>query len=104
MSLAPSSLLSRVIAIGFGFVLFALAGCSGSGDAAPALAVQGNGAPADKSPVELLNVSCDPTRELWQALNQQFSEQYAKQTGRKVTIKQSHGGSSSQARAVNDGL
>ena len=63
-----------------------------------------NAAASDGSPIELLNVSCDPTRELWQALNQQFSDQYQQQTGRKVTIKQSHGGSSSQARAVNDGL
>jgi sulfate/thiosulfate transport system substrate-binding protein len=59
---------------------------------------------ANKGPVELLNVACDPTRELWQAINEQFTQQYEHDTGRKVTIKQSHGGSSSQARAVNDGL
>src|ERR1043165_9116450 len=58
----------------------------------------------DKGAVELLNVACDPTRELWQDINQKFSADYEKRTGRKVTIKQSHGGSSSQARAVNDGL
>lgn len=55
-------------------------------------------------PIELLNVSCDPTRELWQDLNAQFSKSYEKETGRSVKIKQSHGGSSSQARAINDGL
>ena len=58
---------------------------------------------ADKS-VELLNVSYDPTRELWRDLNEQFVSTYAKETGTNLTIKQSHGGSSSQARAVIDGL
>jgi sulfate transport system substrate-binding protein len=53
---------------------------------------------------ELLNVSYDPTRELFQDLNKQFVAQYARQTGRKLTIKQSHGGSSRQAQAVIDGL
>jgi sulfate/thiosulfate-binding protein len=53
---------------------------------------------------ELLNVSYDPTRELFQDLNRQFIAQYAKQTGRKLTIRQSHGGSSRQAQAVIDGL
>jgi sulfate/thiosulfate transport system substrate-binding protein len=52
----------------------------------------------------LLNVSYDPTRELFQDLNQQFTAEYAKQTGTKLTIKQSHGGSTRQAQAVIDGL
>jgi len=52
----------------------------------------------------LLNVSYDPTRELFQDLNRQFSTQYAKQTGKKLIIQQSHGGSSRQAQAVIDGL
>jgi sulfate transport system substrate-binding protein len=58
---------------------------------------------ADKS-VELLNVSYDPTRELWRALNERFIAQYAKETGTTLTIKQSHGGSGAQARAIVDGL
>jgi sulfate transport system substrate-binding protein len=53
---------------------------------------------------ELLNVSYDPTRELWRDLNEQFIADYKQKTGADVTIKQSHGGSSSQARAVIDGL
>jgi sulfate transport system substrate-binding protein len=53
---------------------------------------------------QLLNVSYDPTRELFQDLNHQFIAQYAKQTGKKLTIQQSHGGSSRQAQAVVDGL
>src|SRR5690349_9741516 len=53
---------------------------------------------------ELLNVSYDPTRELWKDVNEHFVASYEKETGNKVEIKQSHGGSSSQARAVIDGL
>jgi ABC-type sulfate transport system substrate-binding protein len=52
---------------------------------------------------ELLNVSYDPTRELFLDLHRQFIAQYAKQTGKTLTIKQSHGGSSRQAQAVIDG-
>ncbi|HVX14096.1 MAG TPA: sulfate ABC transporter substrate-binding protein [Pirellulales bacterium] len=54
--------------------------------------------------VELLNVSYDPTRELWRDINQRFQEEYAAQEQTNVTVKQSHGGSGSQARAVIDGL
>jgi sulfate transport system substrate-binding protein len=54
--------------------------------------------------VELLNVSYDPTRELWRDLNGAFADQYRKEKGVAVTIKQSHGGSSAQARAVIEGL
>ncbi len=54
--------------------------------------------------IELLNVACDPTRELWQDINPRFAAQYLEQTGRTVSIKQSHGGSGSQARSVVDGL
>lgn len=54
--------------------------------------------------LELLNVSYDPTRELWRDINANFIAQYQKQTGTKLDIKQSHGGSSTQARAVIDGL
>jgi sulfate/thiosulfate-binding protein len=53
---------------------------------------------------ELLNVSYDPTRELWRDLNDQFVADYEKKTGQRLTIQQSHGGSGSQARAVIDGL
>ncbi len=53
---------------------------------------------------ELLNVSYDPTRELWRDLNASFVPQYLKDKGVALTIKQSHGGSSAQARAVIEGL
>jgi sulfate/thiosulfate-binding protein len=52
---------------------------------------------------EILNVSYDPTRELYAALDPQFIAQYQKQTGIRLQIKQSHGGSSRQARSVIDG-
>jgi sulfate/thiosulfate transport system substrate-binding protein len=53
---------------------------------------------------QLLNVACDPTRELWRDVNQAFVADHEKQTGVTVGIRQSHGGSGSQARAVIDGL
>jgi sulfate transport system substrate-binding protein len=53
---------------------------------------------------ELLNVSYDPTRELYQELNAAFAKQYQAKTGKTVAVQQSHGGSSKQARAVIDGL
>jgi sulfate transport system substrate-binding protein len=55
-------------------------------------------------PVELLNASYDPTRELYQDLNAAFSRDWALKTNQTVTILQSHGGSGAQARAVIDGL
>jgi len=54
--------------------------------------------------VTLLNVSYDPTRELYVDFNKAFASAYQKETGKSVEIKQSHGGSGSQARAVIDGL
>jgi len=59
---------------------------------------------ASAKELELLNVSYDPTRELWRELNEKFSAAYEKESGTKLTIKQSHGGSSTQARSVIDGL
>ncbi len=54
--------------------------------------------------VKLLNVSYDPTRELYQEFNTAFAAEWQKKTGDKVTIQQSHGGSGKQARSVIDGL
>jgi sulfate/thiosulfate-binding protein len=55
-------------------------------------------------PVTLLNVSYDPTRELYQALNDSFQKAYKAKTGKDVVVQQSHGGSGKQARSVIDGL
>ena len=54
--------------------------------------------------VNLLNVSYDPTRELYQEFNASFAKYWKKKSGQDVVIKQSHGGSGKQARAVIDGL
>jgi sulfate transport system substrate-binding protein len=54
--------------------------------------------------VSLLNVSYDPTRELYQEINASFAAFWEAKTKQKITIKQSHGGSGKQARAVIDGL
>ena len=70
--------------------------------AAAALAAVAAAAVAD--PVELLNVSYDPTRELYRAYNEAFARHWKDTTGQDVTVKQSHGGSGKQARAVIDGV
>ena len=53
---------------------------------------------------ELLNVSYDPTRELYQDVNKAFAEQWKKNTGEVLTIKQSHGGSGKQSLSIQHGL
>jgi sulfate transport system substrate-binding protein len=53
---------------------------------------------------QLLNVSYDPTRELYQQINKAFAAQWQAKMGQKISISQSHGGSGSQARAVIEGL
>ena len=55
-------------------------------------------------PVTLLNVSYDPTRELYEDYNQVFAQYWKEKTGEPITINQSHGGSGKQARSVIDGL
>jgi sulfate/thiosulfate-binding protein len=60
--------------------------------------------PAQNAPVTLLNVSYDPTRELYREFNAAFEKYWKAKTGQTVTVRASHGGSGSQARAVIDGL
>ncbi len=59
---------------------------------------------ASAKDITLLNVSYDPTRELYQDFNAAFSKHWLEKTGDKVTVKTSHGGSGKQARAIIDGL
>jgi sulfate transport system substrate-binding protein len=59
---------------------------------------------ANAAEITLLNVSYDPTRELYQDFSAAFAKQYKAKTGDTVTVKASHGGSGKQARAVIDGL
>ncbi|MFB6467328.1 sulfate ABC transporter substrate-binding protein [Cytobacillus sp. Hz8] len=89
----------------FVFVLLAgiLAGC---GDDQTASSKKGDNGGGEKSkePIELLNVSYDPTRELYQEYNAEFAKYWKEKTGQTVTVKQSHGGSGKQGRAIIDGL
>ena len=119
-SLSPSApSVSRVARRAFGFalahgaVLLAVASaglgaCNKKSDAAGAAPV-GSGSPAvaaapSKAPVTLLNVSYDPTRELYQEFNTVFAKYWKEKTGQDVKVNQSHGGGGKQARAVLDGL
>ncbi|MDR1764692.1 MAG: sulfate ABC transporter substrate-binding protein [Lachnospiraceae bacterium] len=58
---------------------------------------------ADLAPVEIVNVSYDPTRELYEQYNKMFQSYWKEKTGQDVTITQSHGGSGKQARSVMEG-
>lgn len=90
--------------------LLAACGSGGDGGSGGQTAASGSdgsssdGRQASLPPVELLNVSYDPTRELYEAYNQLFADYWLNEKGQKVTIKQSHGGSGKQARSVIDGL
>ncbi|RPI89247.1 MAG: sulfate ABC transporter substrate-binding protein [Planctomycetaceae bacterium] len=64
----------------------------------------GSRSPAVPTNLELLNVSYDPTRELWKDINAEFIANWTRDHGGSLKIKQSHGGSATQARAVIDGL
>ena len=75
----------------------AVVGCSGSSPTP-------GGAAARPKAIELLNVSYDPTRELYRDINAAFVKHYEQEHGTPVSIKQSHAASGSQSRAVIDGL
>ena len=76
----------------------------GLGLAASTRSRPGPGVSAESKPITLLNVSYDPTRELYVDFNKAFAAHWKAKTGDNVTIKQSHGGSGKQARSVIDGL
>ncbi|MDB5723938.1 MAG: sulfate transporter substrate-binding protein [Novosphingobium sp.] len=63
-----------------------------------------SGGSKDANSVELTNVSYDPTRELYQAINPAFAKFWHDKTGKTVTFRMSHGGSGKQSRAIIDGL
>ncbi|MFT3925458.1 MAG: sulfate ABC transporter substrate-binding protein [Myxococcales bacterium] len=91
----------------FTSLLVSLTACGGNKEeakpaegSAPALEAK----PEKPSSVELLNVSYDPTRELYEEFNKSFADSWKQKSGQTVTVRQSHGGSGKQARAVIDGL
>src|SRR5437016_3666468 len=86
----PTFFLPFSLALSIAFSLAATTGCR-----------NGN---ASGNDVKLLNVSYDPTRELYQEVGVAFSKAWLAKTGKKVTFAQSHGGSGKQGRAVIDGL
>ncbi|MCX6023140.1 MAG: sulfate ABC transporter substrate-binding protein [Chloroflexi bacterium] len=122
------SILRKLLALAGGATLLTMAGCgspavpsTGAPSAAPAApsssaptapaAAAPTTAPAPTAapkvaagPVELLNVSYDPTRELYKEYNTAFTKYWKDKTGQTVTVNQSHGGSGAQARSVIDGL
>jgi sulfate transport system substrate-binding protein len=77
---------------------FGVAGCNSSS------ARTSDGSAKEAESVQLLNVSYDPTRELYTEFNEAFAKHWKKETGQTVEIEQSHGGAGKQARAVIDGL
>lgn len=81
-----------------------LAGCGNQTSSNSEERDKKTGSNESKQPVELLNVSYDPTRELYQEFNEKFASYWKNKTGQDVTIQQSHGGSGKQGRAVIDGL
>ena len=82
----------------------ALLGLVGGGAAALAAPAVLRGAAQAQTPLKLLNVSYDPTRELYKGINAAYIAFWKQHTGQDLTIDQSHGGSGAQARAVMDGL
>ncbi len=91
--------------IGTGGLLMAgISGCGASGSAGGTSASSTPGAATPAKELTLLNVSYDPTRELYQEVNEAFKKQYLRDHNVALTIDQSHGGSGKQARAVIDGL
>ena len=81
------------------FIAFALVAGCGNEDTSSAT----DGSAAAR-PVQLLNVSYDPTREMYREFNEAFATHWLAETGQNVSVQQSHAGSGSQARAVIDGL
>lgn len=93
-----------------GVIFLTLTAC-GSGDSQstgtgtePSSGANGGSQASGGQTIELLNVSYDPTRELYQEYNEAFARYWKEQTGDTVIINQSHGGSGKQARSVIDGL
>ncbi len=76
----------------------------GAALAAPAALAAGGAAQAQAKPLTLLNVSYDPTRELYKDINAAYAKYWKDKTGQTINIQQSHGGSGKQARSVIDGL
>lgn len=96
--------LRSAAAIGALALALGLAGCGGNSPAEKAASGTANSTSSAGAALELLNVSYDPTRELYKEFNPAFAAYWKKQGGGDVNFEQSHGGSGKQARGVIDGL
>ena len=94
---APAFRVSALVVV----LVLSLSGCDRS--ALPS-AEAGSTSSMAKQSISLLNVSYDPTREFYLALNEAFAQRWAVEHGQQLTIEQSHGGAGKQARSVIDGL
>lgn len=88
-----------LLTIAVSLIVTGLAGCAKQPAATEKAANK-----AAAGPVTILNVSYDPTRELYKEFNEDFAKFWQEKTGQKVTIQQSHGGSGAQSRKVHEGL
>ncbi len=82
----------------------ALTACTEKSSGAPSAGGAASAGVATPAAVSLLNVSYDPTREFYEDYNKAFAAYWKKKSGQDVTVRQSHGGSGKQARAIIDGL
>ena len=86
-------------------LVLALAACGNQASNDKSAASNASGSPATSgSSVSILNVSYDPTRELYQEYNQVFQKQWQQKTGQTLDIQQSNGGSGKQSLSVQNGL
>lgn len=96
--------MKRATSLQFGMLvvlaIIGYVGCNSAGNSTTGA----DGKSGAKAPIALVNVSYDPTRELWRDINKEFIPAYEKETGQPVTIEQVHGGSASQARLIIDGM
>lgn len=95
------SFLRLLVMVALSCLLLGVIGCAQQA-AHPETASRGARAP--RRPVEILNVSYDPTRELYKEYNDAFAQYWRSRCGQQVTVRMSHAGSGKQARAVIDGL
>ncbi len=91
----------RLVVLGLGWGLLLVIGCARQVEHQQAA---DRGSAARRAPVEILNVSYDPTRELYKHYNDAFARYWRQRCGQEVTVRMSHGGSGKQARSVIDGL
>lgn len=95
--------IKKGVLVGLAVMLTTVMAACGANNNGSSSASAGNSTDKGKA-IELLNVSYDPTRELYENYNKAFAAYWEQEKGQKVTIKQSHGGSGKQSRSVIEGL